>query len=199
MVRFAGMVAGALLLSGCAVTSPLPGGLTESERLEFTEQTLEDQWDYMGISDRERPVVVPIEVDINEAGERTDACLADAGFAGVLLLDEERLAARSEVEVSNFKEAFYVCTMSFMPPARYWGYLSTDELNATYDYFQDWLVPCLESRDYHLPLAPERQEVASAPGYLSWDPYTQLGARITDDAMAELQDECPTVPPWLYE
>ena len=92
-----------------------------------------------------------------------------------------------------------MCSVSFIPPARYWGYLSTDELNATYDYFQDWLVPCLEAHDYHVPLAPQRDEVASVPGYLAWDPYTQLGARITDDAAAELQKNCPDVPTWLYD
>ena len=188
-----------LLLSGCAVTSPLPAGLSESERREFTEKTMEGQWEYLGISDRERPVVVPIEVDIDELGERTSACMDDAEASGLLLLDDSELALIGEAEEADFEEAMYICTMSFMPSARYWGYLSTDELNATYDYFQDWLVPCLESRDYHLPLAPQRHEIASEPGYLSWDPYSQLGARITDDAVAALQDECPSVPPWLYE
>ena len=197
MRRLIVAVVALLLLSGC-VTSPRPDGLTPSQQRQFDAMVQEQQWDYSDITDRERPVVRPVEVAPNDVARQIYDCLVDAGLGEGYALDENGLVGTVQFDSSDDRTAFYICSVSFTPPARYWGYLSTDELNATYDYFQDWLIPCLEAHDYHLPLAPLRDDVASAPGYLSWDPYTELGARITDDAVAALQDECPNVPPWLY-
>lgn len=198
MTKFLVALVALLLLSGC-VTSPRPGGLSANEQRQFDALIQAQQWDYSDIPDREQPVVDSIEVDPNDMGRHIYDCLVDVGLGEGYALDANGLVGSVQFESPDDRVAFYVCSVSFIPPARYWGYLSTDELNATYDYFQDWLVPCLEAHDYQVPLAPARDEVASAPGYLSWDPYTQLGARITDDAAAALQDECPTVPAWLYD
>ena len=187
-----------LLLSGC-VTAPRPAGLSDAEQRRFDALVQDQQWEFSGVADREQPVVEAIEVDPNDIGRHIYDCLVEAGLDEGWALDENGLVGTVQFDSSDDQVAFYVCSVSFIPPARYWGYLSTDELNATYDYFQDWLVPCLEAHDYQLPLAPPRDEIASAPGYLSWDPYTQLGARITDDAAAELQKDCPSVPAWLYD
>ncbi len=197
MPRMLVAIAALLLLSGC-VTSPRPAGLSADEQRRFDVLIQEQAWDFSDIADRERPVVEPMEVDPNDLGRHIYECLVNVGLDEGYALDENGLVGSVQFESSDDRVAFYVCSMSFRPAARYWGYLSTDELNATYDYFQDWLVPCLEAHDYQLPLAPPRDEVASAPGYLNWDPYSQLGARITDDAVAALQVECPNVPPWLY-
>jgi hypothetical protein len=197
MLRIAAVIAGMLLLSGC-VTSPRPAGLSGDEQQNFAVMMQKQQWRYSDIGDRERPVVTPIEVDPTEVAQRIYECLVDAGLGDGFSLDENGLTGSVTLETPDDRTAFYVCQVSFIPPARYWGYLSIDELNATYDYFQDWLVPCLESHDYHPPNAPPREYFAAQPGYLSWDPYSALGARITNEAMAELQEECPDVPTWLY-
>jgi hypothetical protein len=198
MSRILVAIVALLLLSGC-VTSPRPDGLSPTQQRQFDAMVQEQQWDYSDITDRERPVVQPIEVAPNDVARRVYDCLVDAGLGEGYALDDNGLVGAVQFDSTDDRVAFYICSVSFTPPARYWGYLSTDELNATYDYFQDWLIPCLEAHDYHLPLAPHRDDVASTPGYLSWDPYTELGARITDDAVAALQDECPTVPTWLYD
>lgn len=187
-----------LLLSGCVVT-PLPEGLSEAERQQFAAEIQERQWEFSGIPDRARPVVDVTEVEVGDLERRIYECLVSSGIDEGYSLDNGVLVGSVAPQSSDERVAFYICSVSFMPPANYWGYLSRDQLNATYDYYQDWLIPCLEAHDYQVPLAPLREEVASVPGYLGWDPYTQLGARITDDAIADLEEECPGVPPWLYE
>lgn len=187
-----------LLLSGCVVT-PLPAGLSDEEQQEFAAEIQERQWDYSDIPDRARPAVEVTEVDADDIERRIYGCMVSAGIDEGFRLEDGALVGSAAPESSDERVAFYVCSVSYMPPANNWGYLSTEELNAAYDYYQDWLVPCLEAHAYHLPLAPARDELASQPGYLGWDPYTQLGARITDDAAAILQEECPSVPPWLYD
>jgi hypothetical protein len=191
-------VAVVLMLSGCVVASPRPAGLTEQQQHEFALQAQARQWMYAEIPHREQPVVAPTFVAPADVDRLVFECLVDAGLGDVYALEQGGLVSFGSLKTPDEHVAYYICSVRYWASPRYWGYLSTEELDWAYDYYQDWLVPCLEARGYELPLAPRRAEVTATPGYLAWNPYSQLGARITDEKIKELEYECPYYPPGLY-
>ena len=196
MYRATIAVAAALLLSGCAMTSPVPQGVTPEEREEFYETMQNQNWQILSVPDQEQPVVEPIIVSSEELGEYFYNCLTDAGITATLSDDG---GVSFTADDADERVSQYICSVSYLPEPSSWGYLSRDELDAVYDYYQDWLVPCLASHGYTMPLVESRADLTENSGFLDWNPYDQLGARITDDAATALQAECPYFPPWLYD
>jgi hypothetical protein len=197
MVRLAAVVAAALLLSGCVTSSPPPAGLSDSERIAFAHQEQDVQWLIAGLPG-ERPAVTPAFVSSEDYGSLLNECLDDRGLGqimvfagGVLTLPQAPLTAEERLSL-------YLCSATYIVSPDESGYLSTAQRERLYDYYRDWLVPCIEAHGQPVSLAVSKGAFAATPGYVDWNPYYPIEQQIDPAVLSELQSRCPFVPPGTY-
>jgi hypothetical protein len=88
----------------------------------------------------------------------------------------------------------FACLVAELPHPSTTNFFSRAQLDYIYDYFQDSLVPCLLQYGLDVGYAPSREEFTREPGWLSWDPYSELGAEVPPSRAAELRWRCPPMP-----
>jgi hypothetical protein len=76
------------------------------------------------------------------------------------------------------------------------GALDTAQRKDVYDYYVEWLVPCLVQHGFRLRTAPsEDQFVRSSRGQGWWTPYASLAVQMKSDEQLDwLEQECRPMP-----
>jgi hypothetical protein len=159
-----------LTLAGCAQQVPPPQPLTEQELAQYVQDEQDERWFYSPRSNETRPRVDAVLIHLDEVGGPYNDCILDD-------------------EVSDT-----TCHLTYLYYPHDIGYFSASELSYVYDYFADELVPCLEARGLQVTWAPPRAEFVQA-GWMSWDPYQQLGADLPPSRAEAVMAACPLYPP----
>ena len=111
-------------------------------------------------------------------------------------LVEPTLVPVDEMEraLNDCELSFEECAVTFINEPGDIGYLSSSELSYVYDYYASELVPCLATQGLNVGYAPTRAEFAHA-GWLTWDPYLELGAELPPSRAEAILEKCPRYPP----
>lgn len=197
MLRVAAIGTAALLLCGCVTPSPAPVGLSDSERATFAQQEQDVQWMIADLPG-ERPAVVPTFVSYDDYGRVLNECLTDEGLGQIMVFAGGALTLPQAPLTADERLSLYLCSAKYMISPDEVGYLSRAERERVYDYYRNWLVPCIEAHGQSVSLSLSRSEFAATPGYIDWNPYYPLELQIDPAVLSELQGECPFVPPGIY-
>jgi hypothetical protein len=195
--RAAALVAAALVLSGCVATPP--PGPTEVDLAAFQARMLELSWSNSGLSGEPPSVDPQPQSSVNDSVMAVGQCMEHAGVGGqswefsssrgyMLYGPAEGPAGDPVVQL-----AFYTCVAAY-------GFVHTaDEvrtpaqLDFIYDYFADWLVPCILDQGYALSEVPSRAEFHEIYGV--WSPYWSISPSLTTRPLEELIAVCgPEMP-----
>ena len=180
----------ALLLAGCATAQPEPlTGLTEDEQAEYA-QSFALQWSGIELEDPPSVDVVAY-LPADDWGAALSGCMNSAGYDGYVDTGNGFFfPARSDSdEAQNL--ALYTCIGEYPVRADYSSYANHAQLEFLYDYFQDSLIPCIESSGFDVPdTAPARDEFVAYTVIPRWNPYKAMTQRAT----SELLGRCPPYP-----
>ena len=196
MLRMTAVVAAALLLSGCVESSPAPAGLTDEDRIDFALQAQDLQW-FLAELPGQRPIVSPTFVTTEKYGPALSECFADRALVGVRVVHEAVLLPEAPLTPEQ-RLSLYLCSAKYVVSPDEVGYLSREELERVYDYYRDWLVPCIEAHGLSVSLSVSKKAFAATPGYVDWNPYYPLEQQFAPGALSEVQANCPFVPPGIY-
>jgi hypothetical protein len=134
----------------------------------------------------------------------TTGCAADAG-GGIRcdLPDDAHLVAAPDggmhVEWANgfttqllFANGFCVANRPVFAATR--PPITDEELDFTYDYYRQSLVPCLNNLGFPNPGPPSRESFVASHG--NWSPYDTVFTSLLDsDEIATIAIVCPEAPP----
>lgn len=197
MVRMVAGLTAALLLSGCVTSSPPPAGLSDGDRFDFALQEQELQW-LLADLPGERPLVSPMLVSEDRYGSLLNDCLEDRGLGQVMVFAGGVLSLPQAPLTPEQRLSLYLCSARYVLSPDESGYLSTEERERVYDYYSDWLVPCIGAHGYPVPLSQSRGEFAATPGFLDWNPYWALENRVPSESLSALEERCPMMPPGIF-
>jgi hypothetical protein len=188
-VKRVAVAVAALLLAGCTVApveEPLTGLNLHEEQLYAQSFAL--QWS--GIEVPDAPTV-PVVAYVPSAGWGTvvAGCMNAAGYA-------DYAATRSGLTYPSRGDdaetlALYTCIGRYPVQADFSAYANKQQLEFLYDYFRDWLVPCLAAEGYPVPgTAPTREVFTEFTVQPRWNPYNALLTQPT----AGVRERCPASP-----
>ena len=186
-----------LALTGCAAVVH-PEGLTHDQLDAYAVANQDHYWDVAGLDDSLRPEGSPLRfVRFEQVGAYYAECMNERGLTGVpfLSVDLALHTAQARGASTELLLADYECQSSYQASPKSTGYYSTAELAATYDYYRDWLIPCLAVHGFDVKYAPERSVLALGPGALTWSPYEDI--HLDDASIAQLTSECPPHPGFI--
>ena len=193
MVRLAAVVAAVLLLSGCVQSSPAPAGLTHDDRVDFALQEQDMQW-LLAELPGQRPIVSPTFVGTEEYGRLLNECLTDLGLGQIVVFAGGVLGLPQTPLTPDQRLSLYLCSAKYIIWPSELGYLSREELERVYDYYRDWLVPCIEAHGLPVPLSVSKSAFAATPGYVDWNPYYPLEQQLDPAVLSDVQADCPIEP-----
>jgi hypothetical protein len=194
-----GVVAGAVLLlttSGCSstVATDQPGQLSQSEQAWIDDRLAEERdailADHPGA---EIPKVELVRlVDLLEWPGVFAGCLVDAGYDVEVTADGGIRAEIGAGQDLAYRLAKYTCNSMYPVDPAYEQPLSSDDLEALYDYQTGELTACLESRGWVVDRPPSLQVFMDSYGQAGfWHPYSNVDLGV---GWEELNVECPQVP-----
>ena len=187
-------------VSGCSATTAPPVGPSEAELNERVHAELDRQWKLTGLDG-----IVPrpeVEVEkissIDGFSEEFGQCMTDAGFTGWGVseagLDMASVNPDGAATTPEQQLAYYGCTARFPGVDK----LSVAQMDFVYDYYQRWLIPCIEQQGYEVIGAPSRDDFYASREQTGWQwsPYSGLThPPTTNEGYASLQRACrPTIP-----
>ena len=195
----AALVAAAFVLSGCTLAPP--AGPTESELDAYHARVLDQVWANTrleGIVDRPEVGVVAT-LDPSNWIKTIYTCLGERGVTefGFVYGADTGLALHAADGRSPMGEraqlAFYRCAAQYrLDGADIFGserLRSTAQLEYIYDYYAEWVVPCMLRTGYVVTYAPSREDFVASQG--RWNPYFT----VRDVDPSELERICgPQLP-----
>jgi hypothetical protein len=160
-------------LAGCAgpTEDRLSGeqidAIREADNIRQWNAIVPDDWNI------QRPHVEPVEsVDPNWRNAIVDACMKDAGFAGITQVGDSVSVSVGEPDPKAATLAYYECVAEYPLHVPAIGYLSRTVRGALYDYLTTRIVPCLRTLGYEVVDPPTRTEyVETYYRDLGWNPY----------------------------
>ena len=195
-------VAGAVLvvafaLSGCVTVGAPKPGLSDAEREEFVRAQLDVSWEYFGLAPELRPPDGSIVlVSREEYPGEFAACMNDAGFDnyladGTIVFSEGSVQSDAEL-MANFD-----CGIRIVVPADESGLLNRAEREYAYDYYEQFLVPCLMKHSIAMYEPPSREEFHESFG--AWNPYSSVQEKDRERALTDeqLRADCLPVAPGM--
>lgn len=198
VVAFVALVV--VTMSGCSATTPPPVGPTEAELNATVRAELDRQWQFTGLDGVVPRPVLEVESIGTENGISVEfgECMSAEGFQSWGFSSDSGLqlsgTASSDAEPTVEQQlAYYRCNARFPLVDT----LTAGQLDFIYDYYQRWLIPCIESAGYPVAAPPTRKNFVTAePEYgWRWEPYSALGEYPGDAQYAALRAECkPTIP-----
>ncbi len=140
-------------------------------------------------------------VSPDEVGFIRGACLQHRGIDVTIGADGSSLYFQGipEEQQQRVQEEDAICTALYPLDDSYSGVLDDEELGRLYDYYTEWLMPCLETEGYSGFDPPSLGTYVESYGTESeWMPYTDIIYLV--DAMTEgkrqgLFEACPQTPP----
>ena len=169
----------AVLLAGCSAHEP-PPSYTEDELEQYFEQRLDAAWLNTGLSDEmERPGLDGRIVDrfSRDNFYSLSTCMSDTVFLSSWTMDEVDGGPVFTDEVGEPLDpddqlAAFLCFDAFPVSNTFRNIMLTDEQrDYLYDYYIQWVVPCLTLNGYELndDYIPDRARFMGAAG--DWSPY----------------------------
>ncbi len=200
--RAAALAAAVLALCGCAEAPP--AGPTELQVTEYNARMLQTTWINTGLSEVfSRPVVEqgpPLTID--DWFNAVFTCLAARGYEGYSLSYGAGQGASvgsgsgEAVTDAAVQLAFYGCAAAHpVDVVATHELLSPAQIEYVYDYYQQWVVPCMSTAGFTVRDAPTRQ--AFRDGYGQWSPYWSVNTTIGGSEVEDLQRICGADRPAL--
>jgi hypothetical protein len=217
------VAASVLVLTGCSTARPVPLKPTASEIRVFTERvatielaTGELKYDEttaiqtaggalsqgLGNEGKLQPFSVSLSGEKNvDRQMRYEDCMVASGYplgAEYVDIGHSRNATDFFFSVTEQGEEVqcHRDAGSFeSPPDPYSGLLGAKQRAYVYEYYVQWLVPCLSTRGQFLKNAPTKDQFTAAwqsSGW--WTPYEVLMSRPSAAELAKLEGECPPMP-----
>jgi hypothetical protein len=209
--RGAAAAASILLLVGCA-PKPLPPGPTAADIERYYGRAADDLWESFDLPDDVVRPVVPRAGAVPglEWVPTVVTCMRDAGYDNYSS-EGGGLVSTGTADGPPLGErlALYTCQTRFPYAAEPEQLFTVAQRDYIYDYYVEFLVPCLEFRGNTVAEAPSRADFLSRSGF--WSPYYEIGLGETsvvltaddiDSAVelrASLEAECPSLPVGLRE
>ena len=202
IARAAALVAAALVLSGCAAVAP--PGPTDLEVAEYNERMVQNTWISTGITEIfARPDVEQgAALSIDDWFNAVFACLSANGFDGFSI--SYSYATGSSIGDSSGEVvtdaaaqlAFYRCAAANPVDVLASGeLLSPAQIDYVYDYYQEWVVPCMIAEGFIVRDPPTRQDFHDLFG--QWSPYWSVHNTIGGTEVEDLQAVCGADRPAL--
>jgi hypothetical protein len=188
----------ALLLAGCTAT-PLPEGPSDAEVERYYAETADSVWASLDMPDSvEQPGVERSgTITAGEWAFTIATCMNDSGYDSYSAAGGG-LSSAGAIDGPSPRErvALYTCQARY-PVEGGMALLTAAQRDYVYDYYAAFLLPCLELHDYTVEAIPSRDDFHAQSGY--WSPYTDVRIFTSADevARAQLQTECPPLPPGL--
>jgi hypothetical protein len=203
MTRIAWIAALVIALSGCATVSPPEPGFSDDEWADIVRAQGDLAWESYGFPAALRPPDPPMElVSRADYSARYAACMNDEGFDNYLPdgsvaieVDGDDVTIGGSTQTDGELIANYYCSMRVVLRPEESGLLNRAERDYWYDYYEQWLVPCLVQHDIALFETQSREEFHESLGW--WNPYYAVRQKdqelvSTDES---LRTDCPAVPP----
>lgn len=201
-LRIVLFTAALVTLAGCSAV-PLPPEPSAADSAELFRLQVDTVWRDTGLDDSLRPEVAQGEpLDMGEIGLVFARCMMDRDWAAYFA-DGSSARYRSLVEATSDGERldWYACFAAH--PMSTSGTLgSIAQYDFVYDYYRDFLVPCLTGRGYTVTHSPSRGEFLTktgADGFLFvpvlWNPYFTLPEFEGANSLPAVEQECPPEPP----
>lgn len=170
-----------LCLTGCSSHVPPPSYTDEQLVAHYTAR-MEAAWVNTGLEgqvDRPRP---PMSLDQQVNAESLDpfsACVVDLGLNGWGMGDESGgpafTSSSGEELPPEVELGVFACFAEYPAAAEPSRFLLTDaQQDYLYDYYQQWVIPCLESKGYAVDFFPDRSRFTDSGG--GWIPYFMVNA-----------------------
>jgi len=167
------LVLPALIVGGFRFERPVPAGPGDAQLEAAVRSELDRQWRLSGLEGivvRPDYVAAPIVTD-RQWGRLMLECMDRAGVAQWGYDEGSGLFIEGARPTTSDQLAFYWCFAAYPRVDE----VSDAQLDFVYDYYQRWLIPCLESRGYNVMNAPSRKAfVDSDPALGDWNPYRAL-------------------------
>jgi hypothetical protein len=191
-------------LSGCVAVPP-PQPSDDDAIAAFNESMLSMTWQNTGldtITERPRFQQGPA-LEQSPWLDATFACMTEQGLgnyglgfspgSGFELYGPDSSTAQDPSDLL----AFYTCVAAnALVPDEGFSALSDEQLDYIYDYYQDWLVPCVIMQGYHFTDVPSRIEFRALGG--QWRPFYSVDISISGADYEELERLCGAERPQLY-
>lgn len=194
----AGAASLALLLTGCFTTLQPPSGLDAAERDALQRQSLDDIWSAYNLFAYDRPTPEVEEyVGVDDWPGVMADCMNDDGWS-------DYVASGGGVTSPSGPDAqesidWYECFARFPIDPQETGYLSAEQREYIYDWYGEWLMPCITAEGYEIGTRPTRDTFVEVPEQWSgWSPYIALEADVPDTAVQALMEKCGTQPKGIY-
>ena len=197
-----------LSLTGCVSAREVPPPITDAALQAYLEKRLDAAWLNTGLGATvERPLPDPTTLvdrfrDVNQPQDFSD-CTVEAGVGswssterdgGPQLLDQ----TGGPLESPEKQLQWYSCFAQF-PSSEGFGsmLLTRAELDYLYDYYRDWVVPCIALKGYSIAEMPTRDQFVEESFY-AWVPYYNVipaQGQIESNGLSlekiyELADQC---------
>jgi hypothetical protein len=185
----------ALVLSGCVAHPPPPA--TDEQLAEYTQHVLDQTWQSTGLEGTvDRPQVDAAQpAPMGDWLNSLSTCMKDVNdgsFTFEFNSDEGYVLSGGDAPTTV---TLYTCIAA--NPLDYrrdgGGFLTDAQLEYIYDYYADWLVPCMVNHGYTMTDAPSRDDFVASQGF--WSPYV---ATANDVTATELEPLCGPERPQLY-
>ena len=165
-----------LSVTGCVSVREVPPPISDADVQAHLQERVDAAWRNTGLEGTvERPEADPAsyaeDYRLRLNDQNFHNCMQDAGITqwGTQDRDGGPLFTSGSGGVPSPEEqlTFYTCYAA-SPTDFVWVQFSEAELDYLYDYYQEWVVPCLLSEGYAIALAPTRDQFT--PESL-WLPY----------------------------
>ena len=198
----------ALSLTGCVSAREVPPPITDAALQTYLEKRLDAAWLNTGLDGIvQRPQSDPAALVENFRKSDEESGFAQCvGLAGLsaLSFDEQNGGpsfwfSEGDKGEAAFQLALYSC---FADNPSTFGIgdmmLTEEELAFLYQYYQEWIVPCLESKGYNVGQPPTWEEFSEQSFYV-WVPYNAISPSVAEDPYGfglsreqslELVDQC---------
>lgn len=180
----------------------MPRGLSAAQRTAAVNAEIDRQWQLTGL---EGVVARPDRIDprivaADSWGSGLSDCLNDSGVTSFGYDDSRGFSSvNDDGSTTRLDAAAQLVWYSCFAKYPIVDLLSKAQRNYIYDYYETWLVPCLNSKGYRVVDPPTRAEflVESNNGIGSqvWNPIWSIDSPRTEAGQAVLQRECPMTTP----
>lgn len=186
----------AAALAGCGLYSPLPAPLTPDEVRAIYEEERELYWEVIGQGEP-LPVIETTEtLPPGEEGWLIIAdCVADRELEGVVISNGS-IHLGPGADALEMERAMFLCNATHPPDfadREQFGYLSPAEREYLWDYYRNYLVPCLALNGHDAAGMPARETFLGSP-YLTWSPYYTVSVGTSVERWEYLDSRCAPPP-----